>query len=36
MMEVMKTIISLTAVEIICDGAAVVKSPETLRIFYFH
>ena len=32
---VMKTIISLTG-KIICDGAAVVKSPETLRIFYFH
>ncbi len=33
---VIKTIINLTAGKIICDGAAVAKSPETLRIFYFH
>lgn len=31
-----KTIISLTGGNIICDGAAVAKSPETLRIFHFH
>lgn len=31
-----KTIISLTAGNIFCDGAAVVKSPETLGLFHFH